>query len=473
MKRPYSEGVTLMRIASRTRTDPVRRGVAVKVDSMLGRALDEVGARAKALEDVGYDGAFTAETSHDGFLPLAVATTTTSTIELGTSIAVAFARTPMVLAIAANDLQVSSRGRFVLGLGSQIKPHIERRFSMPWSHPAARMREFVLAMRAIWASWHDETKLDFRGDFYTHTLMTPFFSPGPSEYGAPKVWLAAVGERMTEVAGEVADGMIVHAFTTERYLREVTLPESRPRPRQGRSIARQVRDQWADLHRDRPHRREDGEGRPVDQTADRVLRLDARVPACARAARLGRGGRRAQCDVEAGAVGRDGRPDHRRHPRRVRGGWRTRRCRGEAAPRATACCSTGSVTTRHPAPTTPPLAPRSPRSRADDAQSRGWGQRVPRDPVVERGTTLEARDERVARLRADVAHHVPQALRVDHEPRPRCRGTRISVDGSGRPPGPCSMRIMKLSGLSVSSIHERTTQPSPSGLKRLLSSRWI
>jgi probable F420-dependent oxidoreductase len=199
-------------------------GVAVKVDSMVGGALDEVGAQAKALEDVGYDGAFTAETSHDGFLPLAVASTTTSTIELGTSIAVAFARTPMTLAIVANDLQMSSHGRFVLGLGSQIKPHIERRFSMPWSHPAPRMREFVLAMRAIWSAWHDETKLDFRGDFYTHTLMTPFFSPGPSEFGAPKVWLAAVGERMTEVAGEVADGVIVHAFTTERYLREVTLP---------------------------------------------------------------------------------------------------------------------------------------------------------------------------------------------------------------------------------------------------------
>ncbi len=191
---------------------------------MVSGTLDEVGARATALEAVGYDGAFTAETQHDAFLPLAVATTTTSTIELGTSIAVAFARTPMTMAIAANDLQVSSQGRFVLGLGSQIKPHIERRFSMPWSHPAARMREYVLAMRAIWSSWHDETKLDFRGEFYTHTLMTPFFSPGPSEYGAPKVWLAAVGERMTEVAGEVADGMIVHGFTTERYLREVTLP---------------------------------------------------------------------------------------------------------------------------------------------------------------------------------------------------------------------------------------------------------
>jgi probable F420-dependent oxidoreductase len=196
----------------------------MKVDGGLGGSFDEVARRARELEDAGYDGGFSAETAHDAFLPLAVAATATERLELGTSIAVAFARTPMTLAITANDLQVASKGRFVLGLGSQLKPHIERRFSMPWSRPAPRMREFVLAMRAIWSSWHEGTKLAFKGDFYTHTLMTPFFSPGPSEYGAPKVWLAAVGERMTEVAGEVADGVIVHGFTTERYVREVTIP---------------------------------------------------------------------------------------------------------------------------------------------------------------------------------------------------------------------------------------------------------
>ena len=130
----------------------------------------------------------------------------------------------MLTAYTANDLQRHSKGRFFLGLGSQIKPHIERRFSMPWSHPAARMREYILAMRAIWASWNDGTKLDFRGDFYTHTLMTPFFSPGPNPFGAPKVYLAAVGELMTEVGGEVADGVIIHGFTTERYVKEVTIP---------------------------------------------------------------------------------------------------------------------------------------------------------------------------------------------------------------------------------------------------------
>jgi probable F420-dependent oxidoreductase len=117
-----------------------------------------------------------------------------------------------------------SKGRFILGLGSQIKPHIEKRFSMPWSQPAKRMREYILALRAIWSSWNDGTPLKFDGEFYKHTLMTPFFSPGKNPYGAPKVFLAAVGEKMTEVAGEVADGIIIHGFTTERYVKEVTMP---------------------------------------------------------------------------------------------------------------------------------------------------------------------------------------------------------------------------------------------------------
>ncbi len=130
----------------------------------------------------------------------------------------------MQLAYTAHDLQTYSGGRFSLGLGSQIKPHIERRFAMPWSRPAARMREYVSALRAIWAAWNDGESLDFRGDFYTHTLMSPFFSPPPAPDGAPKVFVAAVGEAMTRVAGEVADGLLAHGFTTERYLREVTLP---------------------------------------------------------------------------------------------------------------------------------------------------------------------------------------------------------------------------------------------------------
>ena len=167
---------------------------------------------------------WTAETSHDPFLPLVLAAEHTERIMLGTGIAVAFARNPMNLAMLANDLQTMSKGRFMLGLGSQIKPHIEKRFSMPWSHPAPRMRELILAMRAIWASWADGSRLAFRGEFYRHTLMTPMFDPGPNPFGNPPIYLAAVGELMTEVAGEVADGVLAHGFTTERYLREVTVP---------------------------------------------------------------------------------------------------------------------------------------------------------------------------------------------------------------------------------------------------------
>ena len=196
----------------------------MKVDGGIGFDLSGAAEAAKAAEEAGYDGVWSVETSHDPFLPLLLAAEHTETVELGTGIAVAFARSPMTVANIGYDLQQFSHGRFLLGLGSQIKPHIEKRFSMPWSHPAARMREFILAMRAIWASWNEGTKLDFRGDFYSHTLMTPFFNPGPGTYGVPKVFLAAVGEKMTEVAGEVADGMLVHGFTTERYLREITLP---------------------------------------------------------------------------------------------------------------------------------------------------------------------------------------------------------------------------------------------------------
>jgi len=197
---------------------------AVKVDGGLGFDVKDAAESARQVEAEGFDGLWCAETSHDPFLALMLAAEHTTSIELGTGIAVAFARNPMSTAILANDLQAFSGGRFLLGLGSQIKPHIEKRFSMPWSHPAPRMAEFVSAMHAIWSAWNDGTKLAFRGDFYTHTLMPPFFNAGPNPYGPPKVFLAAVGERMTEVAGEVADGLLAHGFTTARYMREVTMP---------------------------------------------------------------------------------------------------------------------------------------------------------------------------------------------------------------------------------------------------------
>jgi probable F420-dependent oxidoreductase len=208
----------------------------MKIDGGAGTDWTRAGEGAKKAEDAGYAGVWVPETNHDPFLQLLLAAQTTERVELGTNIAVAFARNPMTMAVQANDLQAYSKGRMILGLGSQIKPHIEKRFSMPWSSPAARMREFVLAMRAIWGCWNDGTKLEFRGDFYTHTLMSPFFHPGPNAYGAPKVMLAGVGELMTEVAGEVCDGFLAHGFTTERYLREVTMPAlERGMARGGRS----------------------------------------------------------------------------------------------------------------------------------------------------------------------------------------------------------------------------------------------
>lgn len=196
-----------------------------------------VAPRAARAETEGYDAIWAAEVGHDPLMILAGAALATARIELGTGILVAFGRSPMITAMQANDVQLLSKGRLLLGLGSQIKPHIEKRYSMPWSHPAARMREYILAMRAIWSCWNEGTKLNFRGEFYRHTLMTPFFDPGPNPYGAPKVFLAAVGELMTEVAGEVADGLLVHPFTTERYLREVTMPAlQRGLDRSGRSL---------------------------------------------------------------------------------------------------------------------------------------------------------------------------------------------------------------------------------------------
>ena len=196
----------------------------MKIDSGLMTNLADVPARARELEAAGYDGAVTAEIANDPFLPLALAAEHTERIELMTSIAVAFARNPMTLAQTGHDLNAFSKGRVILGLGSQIRPHITKRFSMPWSQPAARMREFILAMRAIWDCWYQGKPLELRGEFYTHTLMTPMFTPAEIEYGAPGVYLAAVGPLMTEVAGETADGLIAHAFTTRRYLDEVTLP---------------------------------------------------------------------------------------------------------------------------------------------------------------------------------------------------------------------------------------------------------
>jgi probable F420-dependent oxidoreductase len=192
--------------------------------ALLSTGIDDVAGTARDLESRGYAGVWASEADHDPFLPLLSAGQATSRLQVGTAIAVAFARSPMTLAMTAHDLQRYTQGRFVLGLGSQVRPHIERRFSMPWSAPVDRMREYVAALRAIWSAWQDGTRLRFEGEHYRHTLMTPMFSPAAHEWGAPPVHLAAVGPVMTRLAGEVADGLLVHGFTTARYLRERTLP---------------------------------------------------------------------------------------------------------------------------------------------------------------------------------------------------------------------------------------------------------
>ena len=197
----------------------------MKIDAgIISSDAREAGISAKNLEDAGYDGAFTYEGPHDPFLPLVGAALSTEKIELMTSIAVAFARNPMVLANLGFDLNLLSKGRFILGLGSQIKPHITKRFSMPWSSPAARMKEMISAIQAIWDCWQNGTKLDFRGEFYSHTLMTPFFTPASNPYGTPKIYVAAVGPLMTKVVAESADGLLVHPFHTVKYMEEITLP---------------------------------------------------------------------------------------------------------------------------------------------------------------------------------------------------------------------------------------------------------
>ena len=199
----------------------------MRLDATLGSDPTAAARRAEQLEAAGYDGAWTSETNHDPFLPLVAAAEHTAHIELGTNIAVAFARNPMTTAHLGWDMQLLSGGRFILGLGSQIKAHITRRFCMPWSRPAARMREYVEAVHAIWDAWESGRRLNFRGDFYKHTLTNPMFVPPPQPHRRPDVYLAAVGPLMTRTAGQVADGLLCHGFTTADYLRDVTLPALR------------------------------------------------------------------------------------------------------------------------------------------------------------------------------------------------------------------------------------------------------
>ena len=178
-------------------------------------------------EELGFDGLWTGENKHDAFLPLAVAAGATSRIELGTAVAIAFSRSPMVTAQMAWDLQRRSAGRFLLGLGTQVKPHIERRFSMPWSSPAARLRDYVGALRAIWRSFQSGERLRYEGEFYRHTLLTPVFDPGPIEHPHIPVWVAGVNAPLARMAGGTCDGFHIHPFHSTEYLRSVVLPAIR------------------------------------------------------------------------------------------------------------------------------------------------------------------------------------------------------------------------------------------------------
>lgn len=213
----------------------------MKIDGALQTtAPGEAGREARRLEGQGFDGALSFEGPHDPFLPLALAGEATSRIELMTAVAIAFARNPMVCAYMANDLQLITGGRFILGLGSQIRPHIEKRFSQTWTKPNARMREFVLAMRAIFRTWNEGERLRFEGEFYRHTLMTPFLSPQPNPHGVPPIWLAGFGAGMIRVAGEVADGWIVHPLHTPSYIHEVALPALHEGAAKGDRVAAEI-----------------------------------------------------------------------------------------------------------------------------------------------------------------------------------------------------------------------------------------
>src|ERR687893_114429 len=192
----------------------------MKLDASLGTQggyLRSAGATARAAEDLGFAGLWASETKHDAFLPLAIAADATQRIELGTSVAIAFSRSPMEVAQTAWDLQHLSGGRFILGLGTQVKAHIRRRFSMPWDRPVSRLREYVGALRAIWTSFQTEGPLSFEGEFYRHTLMTPFFNPGPIEHPEIPIYIAGVNTSLAALAGELCDGFHIHPFHSLDY----------------------------------------------------------------------------------------------------------------------------------------------------------------------------------------------------------------------------------------------------------------
>jgi len=195
----------------------------MKIDTMLA-GLEDAPAHARRLEQLGVDGAFTFEGPHDVFTPLILAAGTTTTLELATNVAIAFPRNPVQLAHQAYDLQLLTHGRFSLGLGSQIRAQVEKRYGASFDRPIARMRELVGALRAIFATWETGERLNFRGEFWSHTLMPPMFNPGPNPYGPPSIALGGLGPQMIRLASEVADGVLVMPFNTATHFASRSVP---------------------------------------------------------------------------------------------------------------------------------------------------------------------------------------------------------------------------------------------------------
>ncbi len=198
----------------------------MKLDSLMtARSLDEAAAIARNVEDMGFDGVWSMENQHDPFLSLAVAAIATTKLKIGTAIALAFPRSPMSFAYTAWDLQAASNGRFILGLGTQVKGHNQRRYSVKWESPGPKLREIIQALRAIWDCWQNGTKLDFQGRFFSHTLMTPAFMPGKIEHPHIPIYIAGVNPYMCRLAGELCDGFHAHPFHSAKFLRERVLPQ--------------------------------------------------------------------------------------------------------------------------------------------------------------------------------------------------------------------------------------------------------
>ena len=195
----------------------------MKIDTNLATSLADVPRVARAAEEMGFDGVWTTEAGHDPFIPAVLAAEHTRRIEIGTAIAVAFPRSPMVFAHIAWDLQALSKGRFILGLGTQVKGHNERRYSVKWESPGPKLREMILSLRAIWNCWQNGTKLDFRGEHYSFTLMTPFFSPGPIEQPHVPIYIAGVNPYICRLAGELCDGFHAHPLHSVKHLRETVI----------------------------------------------------------------------------------------------------------------------------------------------------------------------------------------------------------------------------------------------------------